>query len=252
MFAYCQSNMVVTGSNTNWNENFSANKHPLSENKICVMWFYLYDWLKTINKPISHNIHPRQFISHAESKRRYNESTMLQHLLVFKWIWFSVWRKKKKLLPMNSNQYFSIHFTFFIHKESYLQLIMGKTSSRTIHMLDYKQICTMECAYLNWAAEHNFGINNAYHVQLFEYLCAVEMQINDLWLKTFSIKRFLIWWKSWFIILNQKRDAFWKERRVLKREMRSEKSDKDADEARILLIFWNVWCASKIECAIFV
>lgn len=137
---------------------------------------------------------------------------MLQHLLVFKWIWFSVWRKKKKLLPVNSNQYFSIYFTFFIHKESYLQLIIGKTSSRTIHMLDYKQICTMECAYLNWAAEHNFGINNAYHVQLLEYLCAVEMQINDLWLKTFSIKRFLIWWKSWFIILNQKRDAFWKER----------------------------------------
>lgn len=130
---------------------------------------------------------------------------------------FRLKKKKKKLLPVDSNQYFSIYFTFFIHKESYLQLIMGKTSSGTIHMLDYKQICTMECAYLNWAAEHNFGINNAYHVQLFEYICAVEMQINDLWLKTFSIKRFLIWWKSWFIILNQKRDAFWKERYDLKR-----------------------------------
>lgn len=125
--------------------------------------------------------------------------------------------KKEKTFTRGFESIF-LNLLYIFHSQRKLSPVdNGKISSRTIHMLDYKQICTMECAYLNWAAEHNFGINNAYHVQLFEYVCAVEMQINDLWLKTFSIKRFLIWWKSWFIILNQKRDAFWKERYDLKR-----------------------------------
>lgn len=51
-------------------ENVLGNKHPLSENKICVMWFYLYDWLKTINKPISHNIRPPSLFSMSHTFNR--------------------------------------------------------------------------------------------------------------------------------------------------------------------------------------
>lgn len=173
MFAYCQSNMVVTGSNTNWNENYSANKHPLSENKICVMWFYLYDWLKTINKPISHNIHPRQLFIYmpkvCDDTIKVRCCSICSYLNEFDF----PFEKKIETFTREFESIF-LNLLYIFHSQRKLSLVdNGKISSRTIHMLDYKQIRTMECAYLNWAAEHNFGINNANHVQLFEYLCVL-------------------------------------------------------------------------------
>lgn len=62
----------------------ASNKHPLSENKICgVMWFYLYDWLKTINKPISHNIRPPMPLKSSSKSHMYTVCTQIEFETVF-------------------------------------------------------------------------------------------------------------------------------------------------------------------------